>query len=732
VPHVRGQAHAGAELRERVKQIVQSPRTGRLERVEVPVPSPAAGQVLVRTHFSVVSPGTEKLALDFARKSLLAKARGRPDLVRQVTRKLRQEGPLATWRAVAGRLDAPQPLGYSCAGVVEAAGEGVLGFAPGDRVACAGAGFANHAEWNAVPENLVVRVPDAVPLEQAAFATLGAIALQGLRLAQPTLGEVAAVVGLGLIGQLAVQLLRANGCRVLGLDTDPERVKQALDQGAEWAFAPGELPAGWSQAATGGHGVDLALVAASAPDSAPIALAAELCRAKGRIALIGAMPMELERRTFYEKELELRVSMSYGPGRYDRRYEELGLDYPLAHVRWTENRNLQAFLALVAAGSLRPDRLATETVAFEEAERVYRELASGERRGLSAVFRYAASGAPERTLPLVAPRRAPRAEGVGVAILGAGNYARSVLLPALARCPQARPELLVTATGASARRSSERFGFARCGTDPAAALDDPAVDLVFVATRHDSHAELAVRALRSGKAVWLEKPVGLTPEQVDEVVAVARETGGFLAVGYNRRFSPHARAVRDAFAARAGSLAIRYTVAAGPTPAGSWITDPAVGGGRIVGELCHFVDLCVFWVGAPPVAVSARALARDPERDDSVVALLAFADGSAATLEYLAAASDSLPKERFEVSGGGRTARGEGFRRTAVTGGRRVRTWNQDKGQATAVAEIVAAVRAGEPSPFALAELAGVSRATFAVLRSIQTGQVAEVEPWRC
>jgi predicted dehydrogenase len=711
-----------------VRQIVQSPRSGKLELVEVPAPGPGRGQVLVRTHYSVVSPGTEKLALEFARKSLLGKARSRPDLVKQVTRKLRQEGPLQTYRAAMGRLDAPQPLGYSCAGVVESVGEGVDAFAPGDRVACAGAGYANHAELNVVPENLVARVPDEVPLKQAAYATVGAIALQGLRLAQPSLGEIAAVIGLGLIGQLAVQLLRANGCRVLGLDPDRERVKQALAQGAEWGFAPDALPPGWKERASGGHGVDLALVAASADSSAPISLAAELCRMKGRISLVGALPMELDRRAFYEKELRLEVSMSYGPGRYDRRYEELGLDYPLAFVRWTENRNLQAFLALLASGSVHPDRLDTETVAFEEAEQTYEELARGERRALSIVLRYGAEASPARTLPLAAAP-APKPKGsVGVAFLGAGNYARGVLLPALARCKQARRVALVTATGASARRSAERFGFASCGTDPRAALDDPDVDLVFVATRHDSHAALASAALRAGKAVWLEKPVGLGPEQVEQVIAAARETGGFLTVGYNRRFSPHSRAVREAFEERQGPLAIHYAVAAGPPPAGSWLSDPEQGGGRIVGEVCHFVDLCSFLVGAPPVSVFARALGRDPERDDSVLASLGFADGSSASIEYLSQASSELPKERFEVSGDGRTARCENFRRTRVSGARPRKTMNQDKGQASAVSETLAAVGRGAPSPFALEEIAAVSRATFAILESIRMGDAVGID----
>jgi predicted dehydrogenase/threonine dehydrogenase-like Zn-dependent dehydrogenase len=704
-----------------LKQIVQSPRTGKLELLEVPAPSPGRGQLLVRSAYSVVSPGTEKMAMDFARTSLLGKARKRPDLVRQVARKLRQEGPLQTYRAVTSRLDAPQPLGYSLAGVVEAVGEGVAGFAPGDRVACAGAGYANHAELNAVPENLVAHVPDGVSLERAAYATVGAIALQGLRLARPTLGEVGAVIGLGLIGQLAVQLLRANGVRVLGLDTDPVRVKQALDQGAEWAFTPGELPAAWKEQHTGGHGVDLALLAASTDSNAPIALAGELCRLKGRVSIIGAVSMDLDRRTFYGKELEVQVSMSYGPGRYDWRYEEAGLDYPLPYVRWTENRNLQAFLALAAAGSVDPSRLETEAVDFSDAERAYEELARGERRALSLVFRYAPDAAAQRSLPLPGAARAPREGELGLAFLGAGNYAKGMLLPALERCEHLRRAALVTATGASARRTAERFGFASCGTDPAAALDDPGVDLVFVATRHDSHARYAVEALRRGKAVWLEKPVGLSQEEVDEVVAAARETGGLLTVGYNRRFSPHTRAIRDAFAARRGPLAIDYRVAPGPPPAGTWHTDPQVGGGRVVGEVCHFVDLCTCLVGRPPSSVFARG-SNDPERDDSVVALLGFPDGSAAAIHYLARASSELPKERIEVSGDGLTASCDNFRSTRVSGRRPFKTLNQDKGQATAVAETVAAVRAGAPSPIGLDEIAAVSSATFAILESLRSG----------
>ncbi len=714
-----------------MKQILQSARSGELRLTEVPLPALARGQVLVQNHFSVVSPGTDKLALSFARKSLLAKARSRPDLVELVLRKVRQEGPLPTYRAAMNKLDSPQPLGYSCAGVVRAVADDVSGFAAGDLVACAGAGYANHAEFVVVPANLVARVPDGLALDRAAFATLGAIALQGVRIAEPSLGEVAVVVGLGLIGQLSVQLLAANGCRVLGVDIDPKRIKEALDQGAEWGATPDSLADGWSIDATGGQGVDFALVTASAETSAPIQLSADLCRPKGRVVVVGAMPLELDRRSFYDKELSLRLSMSYGPGRYDRRYEELGLDYPLAYVRWTENRNLQAFLALAAADRIHPESLDAETVPFEQAESAYEELASGERRHLAVVFRYSDAPDERRTLELPArPKRPREGVAVGVGFLGAGNYAKAVLLPALAARRDVRPVALVTATGPSAQRTAERFSFTRCGTDPAAVLGDPDIDLVFITTRHDLHAAQAITALRAGKAVWLEKPVGLDAEQVAAVAATARETGGFLTVGYNRRFSSHARAIREVFATRRSPLSIDYTISAGPPPADSWITDPSEGGGRIVGECCHFIDLCTYLVGALPTRVFAMGAGGDPELDDSTTALLGWADGSTATIHYLARASTDLPKERFEASAGGITATCDNFRRTTLHGTSRagVRGLNQDKGQATAIGEVVAAVRMGGPAPIPLDEIVSTSLVTLGILESKRSGLAVDLE----
>ena len=711
-----------------MKQILQNARSGDLQLVEVPPPALGPGQILIQNHYSVVSPGTDKLAMSFARKSLVAKARSRPDLVDQVIRKVRQEGPLPTYRSAMNKLDAPQPLGYSSAGVVLAVAEDVEHFVPGDRVACAGAGYANHAEIVVVPENLAASVPESVSLDQAAFATLGAIALQGVRIAEPGIGEVAAVIGLGLIGQLTVQLLVANGCRVLGIDLDETRIREAVHQGAEWGATPAELKDGWKAEAVEGLGVDFAIVTASANDSAPIALSASLCRHRGRVVVVGAMPLELDRRTFYEKELSLRLSMSYGPGRYDRRYEELGLDYPLPFVRWTENRNLQAFLALIAAQRIHPQQLDTVTVEFQQAESAYEALAQGKQNSLAVIFRYTETPDLNQTHPIPENTRKHTRDRIGIGFMGAGNYAKAVLLPALADMKNVDPMTLVTATGPSGQRTAERFSFSQFGTDPKAILENDQIDLVFITTRHNLHARQASDALEAGKAVWLEKPVGLQLEEVRAVNRTARVKNGFLMVGYNRRFSSHARAIRETFANRQAPMTIQYTVSAGPPPRGTWITDPQEGGGRILGECCHFVDLCTYLVGSLPCRVFATDSGLAPEIDDSTTIIIGWPDGSAATIHYLARAAVELPKERLEVSSGQITAACDNFRQTKVHGASGgVRKLNQDKGQSTALAETFAALRSGSPSPIPLEEILSVSETTFSILESQRSGQVVRI-----
>jgi predicted dehydrogenase/threonine dehydrogenase-like Zn-dependent dehydrogenase len=627
------------------------------------------------------------------------------------------------------RLDAPQPLGYASAGVVEDVGEGVISVSRGDRVSCAGAGYANHAEMVAVPENLVVRVPAEVSLDEAAFATLGAIAMQGLRVIGPELGEVGVVVGLGLIGQIAVQLLLANGCRILAVDFDGARVDQATDQGAEWGASPNEDFDAWKGGATAGHGADFVLVTAASDSSAPIDLATQLSRHRGRIGIVGATAMDLDRRSFYEKELQLRMSMSYGPGRYDRSYEESGLDYPYAYVRWTERRNLESFLALVARGVVAPSRLETRQIPFDEAVGAYEDLAKGRQKGLAFVFRYDPVADQAVRDVEVRPRRVPKAEGdVGIAVLGAGNYATSVLLPAIRGVSKIRRRWIVDMIGPSGQRTADRFKFERAATDPNLALDDPDVDLVFIATRHDSHARLAEEALEKGKAVWLEKPAALHREELSSLLDTASRTGGFFTVGYNRRFSEHARIAREGMADRRGPAALSYVVHAGPVPAGTWIVDPVSGGGRLIGEVCHFIDFATFLIGRRPRSVFARALGRDPQVDDSVILSIDFEDGSIATIHYLANASVALPKERWEISSDGRTISCDNFRTSRVAGGSTRKTANQDKGQTNAIAEVIRRVRDGSSSPISLDEIATSSLVSMAALKSIGTGASVPIE----
>ena len=714
-----------------MKQLLQNARSGSIEVLDVPAPMSAEGQVLVKTHYSVMSPGTDKLAMSFARKSMIGKARSRPDLVNQVLKKVKTDGPLATYRSAMSRLDSPQPMGYSSAGIVCEVGPGVEGFSVGDRVACAGAGYANHSEIVAVPENLVALVPDGVSLKDAAFATLGSIAMQGIRVANPTLGELGVVVGLGIIGQVSLQLLKANGCRALGVDLNPERVAQALEQGADWALPPDKLSESFQAKVTGGNGFDLALVTAASSSSAPLELAASLLRLKGRIGFVGAMPIELDRRVMFEKELDLRMSMSYGPGRYDRTYEELGLDYPLAYVRWTENRNLQAFLHLVASESVKPSALDCEVRPFVEAVEAYEELEAGGSSHLAVVFEYDRDVEVQRNAFVASgPRRQRSAdrEEVGIAFMGAGNYAKSVLLPLLTATPHADPITLITATGASAQGSAKRFGFSGYGTDSEAILADPNVELVFVATRHDTHVDYAIQALEAGKGVWLEKPAALDQAGLDRLLESARSTQGFLSIGYNRRFSPHAQFAAGQFAARSSPLRTYYRVSPGPTPVGTWLTDPREGGGRIIGEVCHFVDLCNFLVGDHVQSVQATLLG-DGVTDDSVSATLHYADGSASTIDYLGTASTALPKEFVEISGDGETVQLENFKQTRVVGGKSHRTLNQDKGQGAAISQFVAAYRANQSSPIDLASIENVSRTTFAIVESAHSGERVRVEP---
>ncbi|MGL6223938.1 MAG: bi-domain-containing oxidoreductase [Steroidobacteraceae bacterium] len=686
-----------------MKQVLQDLSSGETLLVETPAPQVAPGHVLVMTRASLLSAGTERMLLEFGQAGLLDKARQQPDKVRQVLAKVRTDGLFETVAAVRAKLGQPLPMGYCNAGRVIAVGAGVTEFRFGERVLTNGP----HAEIVRVPRNLCARIPDGVADEQATFAVIGAIALQGLRLAAPTFGEVFVVSGLGLIGLLAVQLLRANGCRVIGIDPDARRLALAerfgampirLDEGVDVVAEATRL--------SGGRGVDGVLIAASTPSSDPVGQAARMSRKRGRIVLLGVTGLELSRADFYEKELSFQVSCSYGPGRYDPGYEDRGNDYPLGYVRWTEQRNFEAVLQSIAAGQLDATALITNRFDIAEAPAAYATLGD-DRSALGIVLTYPAS-------PDVAPARAVvlRSEAVAVpgrvvvGAIGAGNYASRVLLPALAAAGMSL-DTLVTTGSAQTLPVAKKLNFRQVATEVAAALVSD-VNLVVIATRHDSHAGLAARALRAGKHVFVEKPAAVTREQLLELETAYAETRALvrppsLTVGFNRRFAPHVRRVQQLLSARSAPKAFVYTVNAGAIPATHWTQDADAGGGRLIGEACHFIDLLRFLAAAPIVTARASAMRDHSTRtpSDTLALQFDFADGSVGSIQYFANGAREFPKERLEVFCGGGVLRVDNFRRLEAfgwPGAGTTRGWRQDKGQdAMAVALARAIAQGGQP-----------------------------------
>jgi len=687
-----------------VKQVLQSLSNGQTDVADVPAPGPGPGRVLIRTTRSLVSAGTERMLVDFGRAGLIGKARQHPDRVRQVIDKARTDGLAPTLAAVRSRLDRPDPLGYCNVGEVM---DGGGAFPSGIRVASNG----RHAEVVSVPTHLCAAIPDEVDDESAAFTVIGAIALQGMRLAEPTLGESVAVIGLGLVGLVAVQLLRANGCRVLGLDMDPARLALARSFGAETVDLSGDadpVPAAWRFSRN--RGMDAVLVTASTQSSAPIRHAASMSRKRGRIVLVGVTGLELNRADFYEKELTFQVSCSYGPGRHDTDYEERGRDYPVGFVRWTEQRNFEAVLDMMAAGRLDMAPLVTHRFTIAEAARAY-DLITGDAPSLGVLLTYPGSEDPagigKRSVRLAAEAKggAPAV----VALVGAGNHAAGQLAPALKESG-ARLRFVVSAGGVSSLDVGRRFGFEKAATDVSAALADPAVNAAVIATRHDSHAQLAIAALAAGKHVFVEKPMALTHEELDAVAAAHGAAGVVLTVGFNRRFSPLAITMAELVGAVAAPKAFVMTVNAGALPSGHWASDPEVGGGRIVGEAVHFLDLLRFLASAPIVSHTIRRMGDGA--DDTATISLGFGDGSIGTIHYFANGSRGVPKERLEVFASGGVLQLDNFRRLRGVGWpgfRRRNLSRQDKGQAACVRRFVDAVESGR-APIPIDEIIEVSR----------------------
>lgn len=715
-----------------MKQVLQHVRKRSLQLAEVPEPGVRSGGILVRNSVSLISAGTEKMIIDFANKSMIGKAQERPDLVKQVIDKVKKDGLGPTIQTVLSRLDEPIPLGYSCAGIVEEVGRGAEEFAVGDRVACAGMGYASHAELLFVPKNLAVAVPADVSLEDAAFVTLGAIALQGIRITRPSLGENVAVIGLGLLGLLTIQILKANGCRTLGIDLDPAKVALALELGSDAAIARNADVKGAVAAFTDGVGADAMIITAATDSNDPIELSAEISRLRGRVTMVGAVKMDVPRKPFYEKELELRLSRSYGPGRYDPSYEEQGQDYPIGYVRWTERRNMQEFLRLVSRKQVTPARLVSHTFPIDRAESAY-EVVTGKTNepftGVLLTYPRRSATPGGRTVQLSA-RKAMSGE-VGIGFIGAGNFARATLLPRFSKAKGARLRGIATANGRSAQTTGEKFGFAYATTDSSRLLSDPDITAVVIATRHGSHGRLAAEALRAGKAVFVEKPLAISEAGLEEVLAAVTPES-VLMVGFNRRFSPLAAQLKNAFDTDT-SLAINYRINAGPIPPESWVHDPTEGGGRIIGEVCHFLDFVQYLTDELPVEVFAHALSgADGKLHDTVAITVKLSGGSIASIDYFATGDKSFSKERVEVYGGGRVAVLDDFRQLKIVGGGKshgTKKLVQEKGYDEEVNAFLAAVRGAAARPIALESIVATTAATFAIENSLRSGAPVALVP---
>ncbi len=717
-----------------MKQVVQNYRSGELSVVDVPVPACKPGGVLVSSLYSLISAGTEMMKVSEAKLSLLGKARARPDQVRKVMDTVTQVGPAATYKKVTNRLDSYTPLGYSLCGVVTEVGRGAEEFRVGQLVACAGNEHAVHAEVNWVPTNLCVPVPEGMDARLAAFTTVGAIALHGVRRAEVQLGETACVVGLGLIGQLVVQLLVAAGVRVVGLDPVRDRCELAEAAGALVCAPPSEEGIDRVerslQATAGGLGADHVFLSSGGSSTEPVRVAARLARDRARVVDIGKCRLDLPWNDYYEKELDVRFSRSYGPGRYDPRYELEGVDYPAGYVRWTERRNFSCFLDLVSRGELALEPLVSHVFPIDEAVTVYQQLDEGQLHGVGFLFAY-----PEQAEQSRSPKRQPAPVRAGasrrpggqklrVGFLGAGNYASSMLLPHLAGHDSVELAHVATTTSLSAANAQRRFGFAQCSTDVSAVLDDDSIDVVFVVTRHQSHAELTCRALERGKTVFVEKPLALSTEELDRVLGVVADTGNDrLMVGFNRRFAPLLVDLRSRFVPTAGPAQLRYLVNAGPLDPGSWYRNAGTEGSRFEGEGGHFIDTVSWWLDAQPVEVHAVSTG-DP---DDLLVCLRFDDGSVAAITYAVNGSGRYPKETFDVVAGGRNARLDNFRRATVWSGRRRHArrarGGTDKGQHQQLERLLHAVQSGEPMPIPLASLVATTAATLAVTRSQASGR---------
>ena len=714
-----------------MKQLLQNIKNGKSTVEDVPIPTPREGQALVKTETSLVSAGTERMVVEFAEKSLVGKARSRPDLVRQVMDKARRDGLVNTAQAAFNRLDQPMALGYSSAGTIIALGNKMQGFKVGQRVACAGGGYAVHAEYNVVPRNLLTLLPQNVDFESAAFTTLGAIALHGFRLAEPQIGENVAVIGMGLLGLLTAQIASAAGGNVMGIDIDPERI--ALASSLRLQAVRREEAIASAVTFTANRGFDVILICADTPSNDPVELAGTIARDRARVVATGAVGLTFPRKVYYEKEISFINSRSYGPGRYDLSYEEQGNDYPLGYVRWTEGRNFEAIVDLMSSGKLKVQPLITHRFPIEQATQAYEVITGKKKEPFLGVLLTYPEGKMKDERRINFPVSAVKPSGVvKLGVLGAGNFANAVLLPAIKKAGDIELVGIASTGGLHAQHSGKKFGFKYATSIDDEIINDPDLNTVAILTRHDSHCDLVIKALQAGKHVFVEKPLAIDREQLSVISKQLQKTDNcLLMTGFNRRFSPLAQSLYSLISNLHEPKYIHYRINAGAIPLNHWTQDPEIGGGRIIGEASHFVDFITFLVGDSPISVTAHALPDNGKyREDNVSMTFAFPDGSIGVVDYLANGDKSFPKERVEVFCGGMVAVLDDFRVLQIVRDgekKEERLSAQDKGWVNEWKVFAKAVREGGAPPIPYEQLIGVTEATFGALESLREAKTIRV-----
>jgi predicted dehydrogenase/threonine dehydrogenase-like Zn-dependent dehydrogenase len=725
----------------KVKQLIQNYKTGELKLIEVPIPIVKSGGVLVRNINSLVSAGTEKLMIDLAKKSLLGKAKARPDLVKQVINKVKTDGLMEAYKASMSRLDNPVPLGYSCAGKVMEVGNEVDNFRVGDKVACFGSGYASHSEVVFIPKNLCVKIPENVDYESAAFVGLGAIALHSVRMAEVRLGDNIVIIGLGLLGLIAVQLVKAAGGNVLGVDIDEEKVSLALKLGADEGVVLGrENVISKVEKFSKGYGADAVIILASTDSNQPIELAAEIARERAKIVVPGMVKLDLPRKIFYEKELQFVVSRSTGPGIYDSIYEEKGVDYPIFYVRWTEKRNMQEFLELIGKGKVILNDLITHHFNIEEAEKAYQMIIGKSlEKYIGVLLSYNEGKSLSETVNLkkdisVETGEVAEKSKINVGMIGAGLFAKTTLLPLFKKYPFINLCGIATATGSSSKHAGDKFSFDYCTSKYENLLDDEKIDCIVISTRHNLHAKLVIDSLKKGKNVFVEKPLALTCNELKEIIKVWKKNKGRLMVGFNRRFSPFSVKAKEWLGEGFSPMVINCRVNAGFVPKDSWVQDLTEGGGRIVGEVCHFIDLIQYFTGSLPVKVFAETISGNRGKylsEDNLIISVKMKDGSVASITYVANGDKSFPRERIEIFGGGKVCVIDDFKSmTFICNGKkkRMKKFGIDRGYYNEFEVFFSVVKKDKPLPVDFEEYVFTTLATFSIMESIRTGAPVDID----